>query len=236
MRKVIGIVAVISFVALWNSGAGAQNALVKGTFNFAATGTGVVGTATSGSCQSTGTVPTLLKGTIVFDGRGNINSQLSLVYVGIGSTSCPFYSYTSGTYSVMNHGDKTFEANGTLTTQGASPYAPCDSGGLKLVEMPFMLVEQKPRSLSLPAAPGADRLTLKVLLLVAILAWPQSQISVTFRISQQSGCPMTYSFMLWINHLYPVTSAAPFRHRCSRNYENYVRGAPDKVMISATRV
>jgi hypothetical protein len=141
MRKVIGILAVISFVALWNSSARAQDDLVKGTFNFAATGTGVVGTATSGSCQSTGTVPAALKGTIVFDGRGNINSQLSLVYVSIGSTSCPFYSYTSGTYSVLNHGDKTFEVNGTLTTQGASPYAPCDSsGGLKLVETPFTLV------------------------------------------------------------------------------------------------
>ena len=140
MRKVIGILAVISFVALWNSGASAPKRPGQGHIQFCRYGDRVVGTATSGSCQSTGTVPAALEGTIVFDGKGNINSQLSLVYVSIGSTSCPFYSYTSGTYSVLNHGDKTFEANGTLTTQGASPYAPCDSGGLKLVETPFTLV------------------------------------------------------------------------------------------------
>lgn len=110
-------------------GANAQSDPLAGTWGISASGQASLGTPTSGECSVNDTVPASLYDSSIQFTHGSI--IIHNLGINIGATNCSSVNFQgSGTYTIVDKGNGSFEANGTFTPAFAGRGAACSATGL----------------------------------------------------------------------------------------------------------
>ena len=110
----------------------AQADPIQGTWGLTVSGQASIGTASTGTCVVSGSVPAALYDVAISFFGGTI--VIHNLGINIGATNCTSPNFQgSGTYTISDKGDGNFEANGQFTTQFAGRPAACSATGLNNV-------------------------------------------------------------------------------------------------------
>lgn len=139
LKKIFIGIILIGAVLLVQHAVYAQEGDLQGLYNVQTSGQAVLASPTTGVCSVSGVVPAaLFDGIFFFDGHGGMTGTGTGVGISIGATTCTSPNYSvSGTYTVTDNGDGTFQATGTFTTNFQGRPAACGRTALK--SQPFSL-------------------------------------------------------------------------------------------------
>jgi hypothetical protein len=132
MKNVLVALGLIAAMLLAGGTVSAQSDPLAGTWGISTSGTAAIGSATSGACKVSGTVPAALYDVLIQFGHGQI--LISNLGINIGATNCTSPNFKgTGTYTVADKGNGGFEANGTFTTAFVGRPAACSATALNNV-------------------------------------------------------------------------------------------------------
>ncbi|MGH8010938.1 MAG: hypothetical protein ACREQ4_00400 [Candidatus Binataceae bacterium] len=129
--------------------------VLQGTYALVSRGQVVLSQPTMGTCSVSGAVPAVLSTDLAqFDGNGHVSG--SEFGISIGATSCTQVNFNfTGTYTVNEKGDGSYEANGMLTLTFVGRGAACS--GTTLINQPFTIIGNiKDRSFTISTAAAGD--------------------------------------------------------------------------------